>query len=105
MNKLAKNAALASSLALLCLPASALAGPGKSDQPHGKAGHHGNHCGRGHVKHVKGQGGLKIGKGCVKVTRPSDTPQPPTSGAPAPGKSGNAHDHVSTPDPADHGAR
>ena len=31
------------------------------------AGQHGNHCGLGHAKHVKGQGGLKAGQSCVKA--------------------------------------
>lgn len=72
-------AAGAACLALFATPAAAL-GAGKSDQPHGKAGDphgqagtHGNHCGRGHAKHVKGQKGLKIGKTCKKQPHPSST--------------------------------
>jgi hypothetical protein len=33
----------------------------------GHAGEHGNHCGLGHVKHTKGQGGLHTGQTCVKA--------------------------------------
>ena len=31
-----------------------------------QAGQHGNHCGLGHPKHVKGQKGLHIGQFCTK---------------------------------------
>ena len=31
------------------------------------AGMHGNQCGLGHPKHVKGQGGLRIGQTCTKA--------------------------------------
>jgi hypothetical protein len=33
-----------------------------------QAGQHGNHCGLGHPKHVKGQGGLRIGQTCTKAS-------------------------------------
>ena len=32
------------------------------------AGEHGNHCGLGHAKHVKGEKGLHIGQTCTKAS-------------------------------------
>jgi hypothetical protein len=41
---------------------------GVASASNSQAGQHGNHCGLGHAKHAKGQGGLKIGQTCVKAS-------------------------------------
>jgi hypothetical protein len=46
---------------------------GVASASNSQAGQHGNHCGLGHTKHVKGQGGLKVGQTCVKASHGSGT--------------------------------
>jgi hypothetical protein len=58
--KIKKAFATLGALALIALPASAVAS-------NSHAGQHGNHCGLGHAKHVKGSGGSKVGQSCQKA--------------------------------------
>jgi hypothetical protein len=58
--KLRRTISTIGALALIALPATAAAS-------NSHAGQHGNHCGLGHAKHVKGSGGLKIGQSCAKA--------------------------------------
>jgi hypothetical protein len=61
VNTLRRAAATISIVALALVPA------GVASASNSHAGQHGNHCGLGHAKHVKGQGGLKVGQACVKA--------------------------------------
>jgi len=65
MIRFRKGAALSAVVVMAALPV----GVGSASNSH--AGQHGNHCGRGHGKHVKGQRGLKIGKSCTKASHPA----------------------------------
>jgi hypothetical protein len=65
MAKLRRATALFAVMALAAVPAG-IASAARSD------GQHGNHCGMGHAKHVKGQGGLHLGQSCVKTTHGGD---------------------------------
>ncbi len=67
MSRLRRAATIIGIGALAALPV----GVASASSSH--AGQHGNHCGRGHAKHVKGQGGLKIGKSCVKAPHSGGT--------------------------------
>lgn len=66
MAKLRRTAALFAVMALAAVPS------GIATASSSQAGQHGNHCGLGHAKHVKGQGGLHTGQSCVKVTPGGD---------------------------------
>lgn len=66
MAKLRRTAALFAVIALGAVPS----GIASASSP--QAGQPGNHCGQGHAKHVKGEGGLHIGQSCVKVTPGGD---------------------------------
>ena len=61
MNVVRRAAAIGSIAALALVPA------GVASASNSQAGQHGNHCGLGHAKHVKGQGGLKVGQTCTKA--------------------------------------
>ena len=60
MTKLRVTAATFAVIALAAAPVGIASGANSH------AGQHGNHCGLGHPKHQKGQGGLKIGQHCQK---------------------------------------
>ena len=60
MTKLRTAAATIAVVALAAAPA------GIATASNSQAGEHGNHCGLGHSKHVKGEGGLKVGQTCSK---------------------------------------
>jgi hypothetical protein len=65
VNTLRRAAATASIVALALVPV------GVASASNSHAGQHGNHCGLGHAKHVKGQGGLKVGQTCTKASQPA----------------------------------
>ena len=65
MNTLRRAAATVSIVALAFVPV------GVASASNSHAGQHGNHCGLGHAKHVKGQGGLKTGQTCTKASQPA----------------------------------
>jgi len=61
MTKLRTAAATLAVTALVAAPM------GIASASSSQAGQHGNHCGLGHSKHVKGQGGLRSGQTCQKA--------------------------------------
>ncbi len=67
MNTLRRAAATISVLALAAVPVGVASASNSHAGQHGDAGEHGNHCGLGHTKHVKGHGGSKVGQKCVKA--------------------------------------